>query len=69
MKKFVLSIDYVEINNKTNTATHGSLPFHTLARSYEDARAQALDHAQALARYYDETKESTFYFRACKATS
>ena len=66
MKDFTLFIDYVEVNIKTNTATHNSIPFHTKAHSYEEARHQTLEHAQMIARGYNDSKTTAFFFRVCK---
>ena len=65
MKNFNLSIDYVEFNIQTKTATHGNMPFHTKAHSHEEARNQALEHAQMIARCYNDNKTTAFFFRIC----
>lgn len=65
MKNFNLSIDYVEFNIQTKTATHDKMPFHTKAHSYEEARNQALEHAQMIARGYNDNKTTAFFFRIC----
>jgi hypothetical protein len=65
MKDFNLSIDYVEFNIQTKTATHNKMPFHTKAHSYEEARNQALEHAQMIARGYNGNKTTAFFFRIC----
>jgi hypothetical protein len=66
MKNFTLLIDYVEVNIQTNTAIHNNIPFHTKAYSYEEARHQALEHAQMIARGYNDSKTTAFFFRVCK---
>jgi hypothetical protein len=65
MKNFELVIDYIEVDITANTATHGELPFHTRANSFEEARSQALEHAQAIARGYKGNKTVAFFFRIC----
>ena len=65
MKDFTLSIDYVEINTQTNIITHNEILFHTKAHSYEEARSQALEHAQMIARSYNDSETTAFFFRIC----
>lgn len=62
MKKFNLFINYIEVSKNTRTIiASGNTPFNTRANSYEEARTQALEHAQALARDYDK-QEIYFFF-------
>lgn len=63
MKSFNLFINYIEVSKTTRTiAASGSLPFTTKASSYEEARTQALEHAQAIARDYDKQEIYFFFF-------
>lgn len=65
MKNFTLIIDYVEVDLQANLATQNNIPFHTKAHSYEEARNQALEHAQMIARGYNDSKTTAFFFRIC----
>lgn len=61
MKNFNLFINYIEVSKNTNIIiTSGSISFNTRASSYEEARTQALEHAQAIARGCD--KQQIYFF-------
>ena len=61
MKNFNFFINYIEVSKNTHTiVASGSILFDTRASSYEKARTQALEHAQAIARDYD--KQQTYFF-------
>jgi hypothetical protein len=61
MKNFNLFINYIEVSKNDRTIIDsGSIPFITKASSYEEARTQALEHAQAVARDYD--KQQIYFF-------
>ena len=66
MKRFDnMFIDCVEINIKTNAINQFKVPFNTLANSSEEARTQALEHGQAMARSYNSSNDTTFFFKVC----
>lgn len=62
MENFNLFINYIEVSKKTSAVIDsGCIPFVTRASSYEEARTQALEHAQAIARDYDK-QQICFFF-------
>jgi hypothetical protein len=58
-------IDCVEINVKTNTLNQFEVPFSTMANSFEEARSQALEYGQAMARSYNPSSDTTLFFKVC----
>jgi hypothetical protein len=66
MKRFDnMFIDCIEINVKTNVLNQFEVPFSTMANSFEEARSQALEHGQAMARSYSSTDDTTLFFKVC----
>ena len=61
MKKFDFNVVYIEVSKTIFEITNfGIIPFSTIADSYEEGRAKALEFAQSLCRC---CKESLFFFR------
>lgn len=66
MKRFDnMFIDCVEINVKTNAINQFEVPFSTLANSFEEARTQALERGQTMARSYNSSSDTTLFFKVC----
>ena len=66
MKRFDnLFIDCIEVNVETDLFNQFEIPFSTMANSFEEARSQALEHGQAMARSYSSAGESTLFFKVC----
>lgn len=61
MKKFNFNVVYIEVSKTIFEMTNfGIIPFSTIADSYEEGRAKALEFAQSLCRCCEE---SLFFFR------
>ena len=61
MQKFDFNVVYIEVSKTIFEMTNfGIIPFSTIADSYEEGRAKALEFAQSLCRCCEE---SLFFFR------
>lgn len=64
MKRFNFDVNYVEVSETTLKMTNlGDIPFAVMADTYEEARSEALEFAQALSRCYNDNDETAFFFR------
>lgn len=63
MRIFNFYVDYVVKSHLNHDFESGEIPFTVRGTSYEEARAQALDFAQTIARGYNNNDFEDFYFR------
>ena len=67
MRLFNFYVDFVIKSSLDHDFKGGCLPFTVKGTSYEEARAQALEFAQSIARGYSNNDFEDFYFRIIKA--